>query len=214
MHSVESVVREPKGHERHDTELNTERPLRRGLAVRWVCSAVEDQEQDNQDDLVEHLSPTLHQERENDVSTSMKLVVSLVDSCASTLGLVFHRGGRRHRVFSTDTESIDEQTPTVADDPAVQTCSPHGGQHDQTEEHDEGVLYESGFSADPVAFETDTDLTDDDTEDLEVRLRRDPVFVTYGVGGPALGPDLFEEWCQITDGEESVSFGKELRKEN
>lgn len=213
VHSVESVVREPQGHECHDTELNTERPLRRGLAVRWVCSAVEDQEQDNQDDLVEHLSPTLHQECENDVSASMKLVVSLVDGRASSLGLVFHRGRRRHWVFPTDTESIDEQTPTVANDPAVQTCAPHGRQHDQAEEHDERVLYESGFPTDPVAFETDADLTDDDTEDLEIRLCGDPVFVTDGVGGPTLGPDLFEEWCQVADGEEGVSFGEELKRE-
>lgn len=212
VHPVESVVGEPKGHERHDTELHTERPLGRDFAVRWVSASMEDQEQDDQDDLVEHLTPALHQEGENDVSTAVKLVVPLIDSCRAALGLVLHRRRRRHRVLSTDTESIDKQTPSVANHPAVQRGSPHGGQHDQTKEHDQRILHEPGFPADPVALETDADLTNDDAENLEVRLCGDPVFVTDCVGGPTLGPDLLKERRQVADGEEGIALCEELSR--
>lgn len=173
---------------------------------------MEDQEEDDEDDLVEHLTPALHQEGKNDVSTTVQLVVPLVDGRAAALCLVLHSGRRRHRVLSTDTESVDEKTPSVANDPTVQACAPHGGQHDQPEEHDQRILNETGFSADPVAFETDTDLTDDDTENLQVGLGGDPVFVTDLICRPTLRPDLLEERCQVSDGEEGVTFGEKLAR--
>jgi len=50
---------EPKGHGSHDTERNSESPLSRELGIRRVSrSMVENQEQDNQHDLIEQLTPT------------------------------------------------------------------------------------------------------------------------------------------------------------
>ena len=91
VHAIESVVGEPESHERHDSELHSESPLGGNFAVRWVTAAVEDQEENDEDDLVEHLAPTLHQECQNDVSSTVQFVVSLVDGCASALCLVLHR---------------------------------------------------------------------------------------------------------------------------
>jgi hypothetical protein len=53
---------------------------------------------------------TLHEESEHDVSSSVELVVSLrVD--ANSLG--FERGGRGHRIFSSDTDTVDELSPAA-----------------------------------------------------------------------------------------------------
>ena len=71
-------------------------------------------------------------------------------------------------------------------------------------------MHQTGFSADPVTLEADTDLTDDDTEDLEVGLGRDPVFIADLICRPTLRPDLLEKRCQVSDRKQRVAFGEEL----
>jgi hypothetical protein len=157
---VVTVVRQPEGRKSHDTELNSEDPLGRDLAVRRVAATVvEAQQEDDQDGLVEELTPSLHEEGQDDVSTSMKLVITAVDRLAASLSLVLERSGRSHGVsinsksgsvecsvvkrarrctkpqtqvdsLSTDTNTVNEQTPSIHDSPAAQGGSPHGGQHD------------------------------------------------------------------------------------
>jgi hypothetical protein len=250
---VETVVGQPEGGQGHDPELDSEDPLGRDLAVRRVAaSVVETQEEDDQDGLVEELTPTLHEKGEDDVPTTVKFVISTVDRLATSLGLVLERRGGSHGVpehdpvshrpprprsrskrnhsLSTDTDPVDEQTPSVHDRPSAQASPPHGGQHDQPDKHDQGVLDQSEFPADPISFETDEDLTDHDTDDLEVGLlggagdgrsglgplqreelathRSDPVLAAHGVVLPTSGPDGLEEGSEVSDREQGVTFGE------
>ena len=100
---VETVVSQPEGGQGHDPELDPEGPLSRDGRVRRVTgSVVEAQEEDDQDGLVEELTPTLHQKGEHDVSTSVQLVVPAVDGSTTALGLVLERRRRGHRVSALD----------------------------------------------------------------------------------------------------------------
>ena len=163
---------------------------------------MEDEEEDNEDALVEQLTPSLHQESKDDISSTVQLVVGL------GLGsdrFRFQRSGRCHGVLSSDSDTVEELTPGVADDPAVEGCTPRSSEHDETEEHDEGVLDETKLSTDPVSFDTDRDLTDNDTDGLEVGHSRDPVLVADLVSSPASLPDRRVERTQVTDGEDTAS---------
>lgn len=73
-------------------------------------------------------------------------------------------------LLSTNSDTVNEQTPSVTDGPSAQGSSPHGGKHDQPDEHDQGVLNQTELSTDPISFEPDDDLTDHDSDDLEVGL--------------------------------------------
>ena len=96
---VVTVVGQPESGESHDTELNSEDPLGRNLAVGRVAAAmVEAQQEDDQDGLVEELTPSLHEEGQDDVSASVEFVVTAVDRLATSLGLVFERSSRGHGV--------------------------------------------------------------------------------------------------------------------
>lgn len=143
----------------------------------------------------------------------------------------FHKTARHS--LSTDSDTVDEQAPSVHDRPPAQRRPPHGSQHDQPEEHDQRVLDQTEFAADPVSFETNGDLADHDTDDLEVGLLRvgcmsvfnvlsytnwkddstthssDPVLVTCPMRAPAVGPDGLEERGQVSDGEQGVTFGEQ-----
>ena len=198
LHLVITVVGQPEGGQGHDPELDPERPLSRDGRVRGVTgSVVETQEEDDEDGLVEELTPTLHEKGEDDVSTSVELVIPAVDGSTASLGLVLEGRRRRHGVpvksrrrvsgpglyhqgfhktarhsLSTDSDTVDEQTPSIHDRPPAQRRPPHGSQHDQPEEHDQRVLNQTEFTADPVSLEPDGDLADHDTDDLEVGLLR------------------------------------------
>lgn len=62
---------------------------------------MKDDEKDDEDDLVEELSPSLHEESEGDVSTSVESVVPHLLGRDTSLGFEDRRG--RHGVLSTDT---------------------------------------------------------------------------------------------------------------
>lgn len=93
----------------------------------------------------------------------------------------------------------------VTYDPAVESSSPRGSQHDQTKSHDQGILDQTKSSSDPISLETDGDLSDHDTDDLEVVDGRDPIVVADSVVLPALRPDGLVQRRQVTDGEEATS---------
>jgi hypothetical protein len=101
---------------------------------------VEDQEQNNQHDLVKQLTPsctsvtvqdrkeeehTLHQESQNDIPSSMELIVRL--GIRHDFG--FHSGSGGHWVFSSYSDTVEELRESITDDPSVQGCSPGGSQH-------------------------------------------------------------------------------------
>jgi hypothetical protein len=78
---------------------------------------MEDEEQDDQNGLVEQLTPTLHQECQDDVSASVQLVVGLGFG-AVRLGL--ERSGGCHWVFTTHSDTVEELRPSAA-----VSASPH-----------------------------------------------------------------------------------------
>jgi hypothetical protein len=65
-------------------------------------------------------------------------------------------------------------------------------------------LHETKLATDPVTLEADEHLADNDTDDLKVRDRGDPVGVALLVGGPACGPHGRVERSEVTDGEEAA----------
>lgn len=129
------------------------------------------------------------------------------------------------------TDTVEEQRPSVADDPAVEVDSPRSREHDlqsesdcevsthvssllkgethQTERHDEGVLDETELPSDPISLESDKDLTDDDTQDLKVLNGVDPPNLADDSCAPAGRPDGLEERLEISDREEGRSLGEE-----
>jgi hypothetical protein len=65
----------------------------------------------HEDDLVEELTPTLHEEGEADVSASVESVVGHGLGRDALSGL--ESGGTRHRILSSDTDSVDEEAPSL-----------------------------------------------------------------------------------------------------
>ncbi|KAI3477577.1 hypothetical protein L1887_60617 [Cichorium endivia] len=208
LHAIVSDVGEVEGEGGDDAELHTEGPLRRSLAVGTVERAVEDEQADDQDSLVGQLAPTLHEERERHLASSVHAVAG---GGSTTCARSLHRSRRGHGVLSAYADSIYEDGPCVADDPAVEGGAPHGGEHDGSERHDECILHHSEASSDPVALDADKDLSDDDSDDLEVVDCVEPVFVADGVVLPALGPYSLEEGREVSDGEEGVALDKEAK---
>jgi hypothetical protein len=57
----------------------------------------------------------------------------------------------------------------------------------------------------PITDDTDQDLADNDSDDLEIGHGVDPLLVADFEGFPAGGPGSLEEGSQVTDGEEDVT---------
>lgn len=203
-HLVRTEVDEPQRADGRNGEGDTVGPLRGHLGVRWVAAAVvEDEQQENQDGLVEELTPTLHQEGRGDLAATVQAVVTGRDLAGTNR--VFHTRSGSHGVFTTDTDTVEEERPDVADHPAVLRDTPGGGQHNQTQEHDQGVLDETPATAEPVTKDTDEDLTDNDAGNFEVVDGGDPGGVADGFFLPAGGEGFLEERFDVADGEEDVS---------
>ena len=99
---------------------------------------MEDEEQEDQNDLVEELTPTLHQESACDFSTSVETIF-LGRDFAGTDG-VLHTRCSSHRVLTTNTDPVEEERPDVADHPSILSDTPCRGQHDKPDKHDCGIL--------------------------------------------------------------------------
>jgi hypothetical protein len=67
---------------------------------------VEDQKQKDEEDLVEELAPTLHQESRGDLAATVKTIVAGRD-LARTNG-IFHTGSGSHGVLATNTDAVEE----------------------------------------------------------------------------------------------------------
>lgn len=50
----------------------------------------------------------------------------------------------------TNTDTVEEQRPRIADHPAVLGNTPGGGQHEQTDEHDGSILNQTPTTANPA----------------------------------------------------------------
>lgn len=140
----------------NDTEGNTVGELSNLGGVRRLSVTVEDDQEDHEERLVEYLSPSLHEESENDVATTVKTIVT---SASRSVGSSLQCLGRSHGVLSTDSDSVDEERDSVTNNPSLESRSPNRSQENDTDEHDEGVLDESELATDPVSFNSDEDLT-------------------------------------------------------
>ena len=118
---------------------------------------------------------------------------------------VLHGGSGSHGVFTTNTNRVEPERPSVADNPAVLGSTPGGSKHEKTDEHDNSVLNETPATTDGVTDETDHDLTADDTDDFEIGESLCPCLVAGLVCGPAPGETSSEKRSDVTDGEEDVS---------
>jgi hypothetical protein len=99
----------------------------------------------------------LHEESTGDLSASVQTVV--LGRNLSGTDCVFHTSSGSHGVFSADTNAIEEESPDVADNPAVEGGTPCGGEHEQTDEHDDSILDETMATTEPVTEDTNEDLT-------------------------------------------------------
>ena len=99
---------------------------------------VEAQKEDNEDGLVGELTPSLHQESAGDFAAPVKTIF-LCGDFARANG-VLHAGCCCHWVFPTNTNPVEKERPRVADDPTVEGGTPSADKHDETQEHDGGIL--------------------------------------------------------------------------
>jgi hypothetical protein len=118
---------------------------------------------------------------------------------------VLHTGSRSHRVLASNTDTVEEESPDVADDPSVLGNTPGGGEHKQTNEHDDGVLDETKATTEPVTNDTNKDLTDDDTTDLKIVDSLEPGLVADIGRTPAFRESSLEKRPDITNGEENIT---------
>jgi hypothetical protein len=118
---------------------------------------MEDEQEQNQDDLVDELAPTLHQEGAGYLAATVKAILPRRD-LSSADGILHARGGS-HGILAADSYAVEEESPDVADDPAILRHSPCGSQHEQTNKHDDGILNKAKTAAYPVTKDADQDLT-------------------------------------------------------
>lgn len=100
---VHTQVEHVEGEDQNDGKRDTVGPLSGQSGVRWAAAAVEDEEKDEEETLVEELTPTLHQEGEDERSTTVELVAAL-DFFAATNE--FDGSGTSDGVFAADTNAI------------------------------------------------------------------------------------------------------------
>ena len=108
---------------------------------------VEAQKKNNEDDLVGELPPTLHQESAGDFAASVETVL-LCRNFARANSVLHARCGC-HGVFTANTNTVEEERPCVADDPPVESGAPGTDKHDETNEHDGGILDETPSTTEP-----------------------------------------------------------------
>jgi hypothetical protein len=152
---------------------------------------VEAKQQDNEQDLVEELTPTLHQESAGNLAATVQTVLFRRDLAGSNS--VLHTAGRSHWIFTTDTNAIEEQGPGVANDPAILSNSPGRGKHQKTDKHDCGILNQTPSSTEPVPDNSNQNLANNDTANLEIIDRIEPLSIADFVLGPTGGEGGLEE---------------------
>jgi hypothetical protein len=104
LHLVRSEVDQPKSSNRRDGKADSISPLCGNFGVGRIPGAmVEDQEQDNQDDLVEKLTPALHEESTGDFATTVETV--FLGGYFARANRVFHAGSGSHGVLATNADS-------------------------------------------------------------------------------------------------------------
>ena len=109
---------------------------------------VKDDKKNDQDDLIEELSPALHQEGTRHLSSTVKAIFT--GTYFAGAHSILHAGCRSHRVFATDANPVEEQTPSVKDNPPVLGRCPRSSKHEKSNEHDDSILNETPPSTQPI----------------------------------------------------------------
>jgi hypothetical protein len=165
---------------------------------------MEDEEADDQDGLVEELSPTLHQESHSNLASTMQTILLGRDS--SRASCIFHSSGGSHGIFTTNADTIEEKSPAIAYHPTIKSDAPRSSKHKQTKEHNDSILNKTPSATNAVTQVTNQNLADDDTENFEIGDGVDPLLVTDGILLPACWPYGLEEWGDISNGEEDITW--------
>lgn len=187
-----SIVHEPKSSDCWECKGKAESVLGSGGGIRGrTATAVEDDEEDNKQDLVDELAPTLHEESHGDTATTMKSIFSRrqLAGCNSVL----KRRGGSNGILAADSKAVEEEGPGIANDPAFEGEAPASGKHEQANEHDDGILNQAPTTADPVTNDTHEHLSHHDTDDLKISDAGEPIFAANLIFTPAFGPDLRKE---------------------
>ena len=149
-HLEGTVIDEPKCPDGRESKRNTERPLSSNSRVGCVSTTVvEGQEQDNKDSLIGQLTPSLHQKGTGDLASTVKAV--LLGRDLARADSILHTGCGSHRVFSANTDTVEEERPSITDDPSVLSHTPRCSKHEQTQKHDGSILNETPTSTQPAA---------------------------------------------------------------
>ena len=122
---------------------------------------------------------------------------------------ILHARRGSHGILASHSDRVEPQGPSVADDPAVERGAPGGREHEETDEHDGGILNQTPSSPEPVADEADENLTANDTDGLEVYDSGDPVLCAVGVGRPPtilVDTGALEKRLEVADGEKHVAL--------
>lgn len=108
FHLEGTVVDQPERPDSRNGKGDSVRPLCRDLGIRWITAAVvEDQEENDQYDLIEELTPTLHKESTSDLSATVQSVFFSRDLARSYS--IFHSGCSSHGVFSPHANTVEEE---------------------------------------------------------------------------------------------------------
>lgn len=109
---------------------------------------VENEKQENEIDLIEELTPTLHQEGACDFSTTVKTIF-LGGDFARTDGIL-HTRGRRHGILAADANAIEKKGPYITDDPSVLRNTPGSREHEEADEHNGSILNKTPSTTEPL----------------------------------------------------------------
>lgn len=94
------------------------------------------------------MTPALHEEGHGDTATTVETIL-LGGHLASSNGILKGRGSS-NRILATDTQRVEKERPSIADDPALKSQAPTGSEHEKTNEHDDGVLNQTPSATNPV----------------------------------------------------------------
>lgn len=164
----------------------------------------------------------------------MKTVLSGGELASSNGAFERRRGG--NGILASNTKTVEEQRPGIADDPALESQTPAGRQHKQTDKHDESILDKTPTTTNPITNNlaspnvssifseskmencqtyTDDNLANHDTNDFQVGDTGNPVLAANLVAAaPTLGPNLLEERLKVANGEENVALKSETGTRN
>lgn len=107
-----------------------------------------------------------------------------------------------HPFKLTPQDAVSMTRPTTTDEHCIYTSKQRCRGHTS---HNQGILYQTDPSSYPVTLDADPNLSDNNTDDLEIIDRGHPVRVADLVVRPALRPDRLVQGRKVTNREQAVN---------